>query len=199
MKEQIIRHLSRDPVLRPIIDKVEYPEPSQSDDIYGDLLVSIISQQLSGKAARTIHDRFLDLFPYRDPSPDRVMAFDLETLRSAGLSRRKATHVQNVAAFFADGAGSRSSWEDMMDEEIVSILTGIKGVGRWTVQMILMFSLDRPDVFPIDDLGVRQAMIELYGLQETGKELRSRLESTAEPWRPYRSVACKYLWRHKDS
>ncbi|NUO03013.1 MAG: DNA-3-methyladenine glycosylase 2 family protein [Saprospiraceae bacterium] len=192
-------HLSNDERLRPLVAAIQ-PAPSQSKgDLYAELVESIIYQQLSIKAAATIHQRFLDLFPEGYPVPEALVKLDTETLRGVGLSYQKASYVRNVAEFFLAENLIGYKWDEHEDEEILKRLTQIKGVGRWTVEMILMFTLRREDVFPMDDLGVQNSMIKLYGLTETGKALRQRMTEIADAWRPYRSWACVYLWRWKDA
>lgn len=199
MKDAIVQHLSQDPVLKKLTDKISYREPSAtSQGVYKDLLSSIISQQLSGKVATVIKNRFFGLFENGYPHPVKVLEAEMDTLRSVGLSRQKATYLQNVAAFFESENIANKNWEDMGDDAIIEYFTQIKGVGKWTVEMILMFSLGRPDVLPLDDLGIRMAITNLYNLTESGKALRNRMIAVAEPWRPYRTYACWYLWRYKD-
>ncbi len=199
MHSEIIVHLSRDPRMATILPLITLPIVETHNDIYADLLGSIISQQLSVKAAATIESRFLDLFPERIPSPQQVTVLSTEILRGVGLSGQKANYIRNIAAYWIENQAHNKDWMTMLDDEIISELTQIKGVGKWTVQMILMFRLNRLDVFPIDDLGIRQGMVKLYGVEETGKELIKRLHEIAEPWRPYRSVACRHIWKWKDS
>ncbi len=199
MTPAILLHLSKDNQLKNVLESVEMIHWGGGTDVYFDLLESIVSQQLSVKAAATIHKRFVGLFEDGFPHPEKLLALDVPTLRAVGLSNQKAGYMQNVADFFVKEKLQDTDWAALTDEEIVQKLTQIKGVGRWTVEMILMFTLQRPDIFPIDDLGIRQAMIRLYGLEETGKALRTRLVELAEPWRPYRTHACRYLWKWKDS
>lgn len=199
MQSEIIVHLSRDPRMATILPLITLPIVETHNDIYADLLGSIISQQLSVKAAATIESRFLDLFPERIPSPEQVIVLSTEILRGVGLSGQKANYIRNIAAYWIENQAHNKDWMTMPDDEIISELTQIKGVGKWTVQMILMFRLNRLDVFPIDDLGIRQGMVKLYGVEETGKELIKRLHEIAEPWRPYRSVACRHIWKWKDA
>ncbi len=199
MEAIITRHLSQDPVLKKLVEKFPFPpESTEHRDVYEALLRSIIFQQLSGKVATVIQNRFLALFEDGKPHPEQLVEMDLETLRSAGLSRQKASYLQNVAAFFQKENLENHDWNSMKDEEVVKYLTQIKGVGKWTVEVLLMFCLQRPDVLPLDDYGVSSAIIDLYGLTEKGKALRQRMLEVAEPWRPYRTYACWYLWRHKD-
>ena len=199
MKNDIIKHLSRDPKLADIIPKIEIPDVDTHNDIYLDLLDSIVSQQLSVKAAGTIFQRFLEIFDDLNPTPHRILELDVEVLRGCGLSYQKAGYIQNIAAYWIDNQCIKKDWMALMDDEIIAELTTIKGVGKWTVQMILMFRLNRLDVFPIDDLGIRQGMIKLYGVESKGKELVKELTDIAEAWRPYRTMACRYVWRYKDA
>lgn len=199
MQSVITHHLSRDPVLKKLVEKIPFPEfAAEPEDVYRALLGSIISQQLSGKVATIIQNRFLALFEDGYPHASKLVAMDPETLRSAGLSRQKAAYLQNVAAFFQQEKPDQPDWHSMEDEAVIEYLTQIKGVGRWTVEMILMFSLRRPDILPLDDYGVRSAIIDLYQVEEKGKALRQRLTEIASPWRPYRSYASRYLWKYKD-
>ena len=167
--------------------------------LFLDLLEAITSQQLSGKAATTIFERFLNLFPRRQPTPCRLLALQPEQLRAAGLSRQKAGYLHNVAAFALRHDLSRAALRHLGDDEIIALLTQIKGVGRWTTEMLLMFPLDRPDVFPVDDLGIQIAIKKLYGLRGDSLRLRMRMTAIAENWRPHRSLACKYLWRWRSN
>lgn len=199
MDPKIIQHLIQDPKLKTVVATTEVEWPEAGGDIYYNLIRAIVFQQLSGKAASTIHGRFIDLFPDAYPFPEPLLELDLPTLRAAGLSRQKATYIQNVAEFFQRENLIGKDLVEMDDETVIRYLTQIKGVGRWTVEMLLMFTLDRPDVFPLDDLGVQQAIQLLYGFEAKGKPLKKRMLEIAEPWRPYRTYASLYLWRWKDS
>jgi DNA-3-methyladenine glycosylase II len=193
------RYLARrDPRLKVVLDQIGVPTWTSRAPVYEALLESILSQQLSVKAAATIHRRFLDLFPHRRPDPRRLARMSPGRLRAAGVSRQKAGYLRDVARFALRHDLGRRRLGRMSDEEIVECLTRIKGVGRWTVEMLLMFNLGRPDVFPVDDLGIRQTMIRLYRIRAAGRPLRARLERIAEAWRPFRSYACFALWRWKD-
>ncbi len=198
MKDNIIAHLSRDPKLAVIIPKIEIPEVDTHNDIYLDLLDSIVSQQLSVKAAGTIFQRFLEIFDDLNPTPHRVLELDVEVLRGCGLSYQKAGYIQNIAAYWIENQCITKDWLALTDDDIIAELTTIKGVGKWTVQMILMFRLNRLDIFPVDDLVIRQSMMRLYGVESKGKELIKELTQIAEAWRPYRTIACRYVWRFKD-
>lgn len=192
-------HLSRDPYLKPLLDRIELPAPLGERHLYLDLLESIVSQQLSVRVADVIFSRFLGLFAGGFPAPDKLAATETEVLRTVGLSAQKAGYLRNVAQFALEHGLETDQLRLMTDEEIVAYLTRIKGVGKWTAEMILMVSLNRPDVFPVDDLGIQQAMIRLYGLEEKGRLLRTRMLEIAESWRPYRTYASRYLWRWKDA
>lgn len=195
MDKKAILHLSKDRILKRLIGQHPPPTYRDSPGLYPDLLRSIVGQQLSGKAASTIHGRFLDLFPDRTPNARQLLQMDIETLRQAGLSRQKASYLLNVSEFFEQEKIEHRDLKEMEDEAIIKYLTQIKGVGRWTVQMILMFSLRRPDVLPLDDLGVQNGMKSQYQIEETGKVLKEKMKAIAERWRPYRSYGSWYMWR----
>ncbi|QJW90207.1 DNA-3-methyladenine glycosylase 2 family protein [Spirosoma taeanense] len=197
-------HLAQDPTMARIIAETPAPKlfSDYADDVYIALLESIVSQQISVKAADAIFGRLCSLFPNNYPSADALLNLSFDDLRSVGLSGQKAKYIQSVADFSLLHPMDRAHLDPMTDEEIVQYLTPIKGVGRWTVEMLLMFVLDRPDVFPIDDLVIRQRIMRAYpdrteGL--TGKALYRVLHEIAEPWRPYRTTACRYLWRWKPN
>lgn len=196
---EIINHLKKDEKLKQIVEVCTlevYKEPIR---VFDDLIRSIVSQQLSTTAAKTIHNRFLNLFDDVDSIKTELLAKSVEDLRSIGFSYQKANYVRNVAEHFLQFDLHDFDWDKVSDEDIISELTKIKGVGKWTVEMILIFSLHRPDVFPIDDLVVRNNMIQLYEVTGTQKEIYQKLTSIAEPWRPFRSYASRYMWAAKDS
>ena len=191
--KKIREHLSRDSILKSILsDKIPAHRGGETD-LFNDLIRSITGQQLSTKAAAKIYGRFRDLYDTA-PAPKQVLDTAHETLRSIGFSNQKAKYAHNVARYFEENSWTESEYAQMSDEELITQLTEIKGVGKWTVQMILMFSLDRPDVFPVDDLGIKNAMVKLYHLEETGSALKKNMQQIAENWTPYRSYACYYLW-----
>jgi DNA-3-methyladenine glycosylase II len=200
--EIITTHLSKDQKMVVVIEKTNfqiYYKPAESS-IFIALLESIVSQQLSVKAADTIYRRFVDLFEKQTPEPHAILALDDSTLRAVGLSGQKTKYIKNVADFALKNSLDMEALARLEDEEIIGLLTQIKGVGRWTVEMILMFTLQRPDVFPIDDLGIYQSIVELYEVdtQKDKKEVRKQLYEIAENWRPYRTWACRYLWKWRD-
>lgn len=178
----------------------DYADTQASDRVYLALLESIVAQQISTKAADAIFARFRALFPDNLPEANALLAKTTDELRSAGLSFQKIKYVQSVAEFAVKNSLDRIHLDAMTDEEIVQYLLPIKGVGRWTVEMMLMFVLDRPDIFPIDDLIIRQRMIQAYPEQTknlTGKALYKALHQIADAWRPHRTTASRYLWRWK--
>jgi len=166
-------------------------------DPYRALVRSVVFQQLSGKAAATIHGRLLALYPDKDhPDPEELLATPAERLRGAGLSRQKIAALQDVSQKRIDGIIPEArKLSRMSDEEIIERLTQARGVGRWTVEMYLMFTLGRPDVLPIDDLGVRKGAEKLYRREFTPKTLGKY----GERWAPYRSAAAWHLWRFIDT
>jgi DNA-3-methyladenine glycosylase II len=164
------------------------------------LIASIISQQLSTQVAKIIFTRFLDIYGGKEPSCDKILATDSVKLKSIGLSNNKVNYVQNVARFFLENSITDAQLYKMPPEEVIELLTQIKGVGRWTVEMLLMFSLGHEDVFAVDDLGIQQAMIKLYKIKyESKKELRTKMLKKAESWTPYKTYACLHLWKWKDT
>jgi len=164
------------------------------------LMANIMSQQLSTKVAKVIYKRFLDIYNGKEPLPQQVLDTSFETLRGIGLSSAKVNYVQNVAAFCLEHNITDKKLQKMSNDEILNLLIQIKGVGKWTVEMLLMFSLGREDVFSVDDLGIQQAMIKLYKLDATDKKLlKEKMIKIAEKWKPYRTYACLHLWKWKDS
>lgn len=195
-----IAHLQQEANIQSLLANIVVPDFTPSGRIYYDLLESIVSQQLSVKVADVIFKRFLSLFPENNPHPEHVLQIEFEKLRSVGLSGQKAGYLQNVAQFAIDNDLEKIDWDAMSDEEIIDFLSQIKGVGKWTVQMLLMFTLARPDIFPVDDLGIQQAMKRLFQIEEQNPRLlKIRMIELSEPWKPWRTVACRYLWRWKDN
>ena len=196
---KIIEHLSKDKILAEIIPLVTLPDVDTHNDIYLDLIDSIVSQQLSVKVANVIFNRFLNLFDDLNPSPQKILDLDIELMRGCGLSYQKAGYIKNIAQYWIDNNALHRDWLSMSDDDIIKELSSIKGVGKWTVQMILMFRLNRLDVFPIDDLGIRQGITHLYGIESNGKDAIKLMHEIAENWKPYRTTACRYVWRWKDT
>jgi DNA-3-methyladenine glycosylase II len=164
---------------------------AQHEDTFTALVHSIISQQLSTRAAATIARRFDALFD-GPPQPRAVARVDDTQLRAVGLSSQKIRYIRDLSARIIDGSLPLDRVNDLPDEDVIQSLTQVKGIGRWTAEMFLMFRLHRPDVLPVDDLGIVKAVQRAYGLRKMPRP--ERLTKIGEPWRPYRSVACWYLW-----
>lgn len=186
----------KDPVMKEIIASVkEDIKPEPGIDVYLDLQLSIASQQLSGKVVKIIWNRFLDLFPERYPEAKLLSVIDHEKLRGVGFSNSKARYIRNVAKFSLENPIDFEHLNAMTDDEIVAYLTQIKGVGKWTVQMILMFSMDRPNVFPLDDFGIQSKMKLWYNLDLEKNDLKKKMVEISKSWEPYKTLASKYLWK----
>jgi len=189
--------LEADPVIRILFQKYGMPPSDRESDLFQALIRSIVGQQLSLAAARTIYNRFLQLFDGM-PAPEAILDADPVRMRGAGLSGQKTQYLQNISQFFLDQSLLDTAWDRMSDEAIIQLLVQIKGVGLWTIQMLLMFPLDRPDVFPLGDLGIRNEMTKRYDLQETGRDLDRRLMEISGVWAPFRTSASKIIWMSKD-
>jgi DNA-3-methyladenine glycosylase II len=183
----------RDPVIRDLIRRHGACglADAQHEDAFTALTHSIISQQLSTKAAATIARRFDALFG-GTPTPQAVAQADDLQLRAVGLSSQKIRYMRDLGARVLDGSVPLDRVNELPDEDVIQSLTRVKGIGRWTAEMFLMFRLHRPDVLPVDDLGILKAVQRAYGLRKVPRA--DRLTKIGEPWRPYRSVACWYLW-----
>jgi DNA-3-methyladenine glycosylase II len=194
------RHLSRvDPVMKGIIRRVGPCTLAARRDYFVKLCQSIYNQQISTKVAAVLFRRFRERFANRRPTPNAVLEFlalDEEVIKSVGLSRQKRVYLHDLATHFANGHVKTRRFATMADEAIIEALTPIKGIGRWSVEMFLIFCLNRPDVWPIDDFGVRKGVQLAYGLAEMpGK---AEMIEIGERWRPYRTIASWYLWRSLD-
>ena len=192
--------LKKDKVLKKVILSVGEIKTKKNLDLYFSLMRSIVSQQLSVKAAATIWSRFLNLFENGYPEATILLKMKDEQLRSVGLSYQKAGYLKNIARFSLEKTLNYKLLKSKTDDELIEYLVQIKGVGRWTVEMLLMFSLQRNDVFPVDDLGIQNGIKSLYNLSfENKKELYNQMFEISETWKPYRSLACMYIWRYKDT
>ena len=187
----------RDPILARIVADIGPCGLVPRKRYFMTLCESIVSQQLAVKAAATIFGRFRDLFPRRMPTPAAVLATSEAKLRGAGLSTQKLGYMRDLAGKYADGTIPARRLGRMSDEEVAAALTQVKGIGVWTAQMFLIFVLNRPDVWPTDDLGIRKAIQVNWELPEMPVD--GHLQEIAEPWRPYRSVAAWYLWASLDN
>jgi DNA-3-methyladenine glycosylase II len=166
-------------------------------DPFSALVRTITSQQLSTKAAATIHRRILELMPAGVATPEALERISDDQLRAAGLSRQKIAYVRDLARHAVSGDLPLHTLNALSDDDVIAAITRVKGLGQWSAEMFLMFRLHRADVLPVDDLGIVTAVQRLYGLRKRPKP--DRLRKIAEPWRPYRTVACWYLWRSLEN
>ncbi len=195
-----IPHLSKDKKLKKLIETGAPHKLIKRKNICIYLCASIMSQQLSTKVADVIYNRFLALYDGNEPTPQQIVATPSEALRSIGLSNAKVSYVKNVATFEMEQGMDLKRLEKMSNEEVIEYLVVIKGVGRWTVEMLLMFALGREDVFAVDDLGIQNAMADLYKLDKEDKKLlKEKMLKLSAKWSPYRTYACVHLWRWKDN
>lgn len=196
---EYISHLSKDKKLASIL---QYQDPIKlkfHKNICLRLCASIMSQQLSTKVAKVIFHRFLELYGAKEPTPQQIVETPFEKLRAIGLSNAKVLYVLNVAQFAIEHKLDDKKMKKMSDEEVINLLTQIKGVGQWTVEMLLMFTLGREDVFAVGDYGIQMAMKKLYKLDDTNKkEFQEKMKKIAAKWAPYRTYACLHLWQWKD-
>lgn len=194
-----ISHLSKDKKLKKLVSSGDPHKIKKRKNICTYLCASIMSQQLSIKVADVIHKRFLALYGDKEPTPKQILETPHETLRGIGLSNAKVNYVKNVAQFEIENGMDAKKLAKMSNEEVIEYLIPIKGVGRWTIEMLLMFALGREDVFAPDDWGIQNAMIKLYGLnRDNKKKFREDILAISEKWSPYRTYACIHLWRYKD-
>jgi DNA-3-methyladenine glycosylase II len=193
------RHLMRnDPVLGALIKEIGACELEQTRrvDRFAMTVRSIVAQQLSAKAAMTIHDRLVEAVGASSVTPDAVLALEAERMRACGLSWAKVASVRDLATKVLDRSLALESLDRLDDDAVIEALTTVKGIGRWSAEMFLIFRLGRPDILPVGDVGVQRAMRRLYGLRKHPSP--ARMTALARPWRPYRSIACWYLWRSLD-
>jgi DNA-3-methyladenine glycosylase II len=190
-------HLSKD---KKLLETGERHQLKKRKNICTYLCASIMSQQLSTKVADVIYKRFINLYGGKEPCAQQIIDTPSETLRGIGLSNAKVSYVKNVAQFEKDFGMDAKKLAKMTNEEVIEYLVVIKGVGRWTVEMLLMFALGREDVFAVDDLGIQNAMIKLYKLDNSDKkQLKEKMLKLSGKWSPYRTYACIHLWRWKDN
>lgn len=198
-----LAHLRRaDPVLAGVIEAVGPrlgdPRAGRPPDHYGALVRAIVGQQLSTKAARSIFVRLTDRFDGRTPTPEQLLADDPEALRAAaGLSRAKVGYLRSLAEHVLAGELELERLDELGDRQVIAELVAVKGIGEWSAHMFLMFHLQRPDVLPVGDLGIRRAIERAYALP--GLPDAATMEEIAAPWRPHRTLACRYLWRSLDN
>jgi DNA-3-methyladenine glycosylase II len=191
-------HLKKDKKFAPLLLEASHSIKKRKNTPVR-LMASIISQQLSTKVAAIIFARFIALFEGKEPSCEQVLECTNDQLRSIGLSQSKVNYIQNVAQFFLEHKITDKQLYAMEPDAIIELLTQIKGVGKWTVQMLMLFSLGQEDVFAVDDLGIQQAMIRLYKIKtDSKKALHTKMLTISSKWTTYRSYACLHLWQWKD-
>jgi len=189
--------LKRDKKMRVLINEFGRPDFNLRQDYFQSLLRSIVFQQLSGKAAQTIYERFVNLIPKTSNlCPHEVLKLDNDEMRKAGLSFQKINYVKNLADYFENNSFQKKDVEKMTDEEISKELIQIKGIGQWTVDMFLMFTLNRPDILPYKDLGIQKGIMKISNMKNL--PTKKEMGNCSRKWRPYRTIACWYLWRMVD-
>jgi len=195
---EYLQHLQKDKKLAKIINE-PLPPLRFHKNIPLRLMASIMSQQLNTKVAAIIFKRFLSIYNGKEPKPRQVLDTEFDVLRGIGLSNAKVNYVQNVARFCIDNKITDKKLLRMENDEVIDLLTQIKGIGQWTVEMLLMFTLGKEDVFAVDDLGIQHAMVKAYNLDASDKkQLKQQMLKLSEKWSPYRTYACMHLWRWKD-
>jgi len=198
--DKALAHLSTsDPRLAFLIETYEKPKFLPHTNYYHELVDSIISQQLSVKAARTIEGRFKNMFNGEFPSPEQILEKDVEELRAVGLSRPKARYIQDLALKIIEGEVRFDTLDQLSNDEIIAELTKVKGIGVWTVHMFLMFCMGRLDVLPVGDLGIRNGIMKLYELSVVPDANEIEAIAAKNSWHPYESVASWYIWQSLDN
>ena len=189
-----IDFLKRDNNMKILIDKFGSPNFTIGQDYFQSLLRSIVFQQLSGKAAQTIYERFIKLIPKTSNlCPKEVLKLNNDDMRKSGLSFQKINYVKNLADYFENNSFKKKDVERMTDQEISKELIQIKGIGQWTVDMFLMFTLNRTDILPFTDLGIQKGIMKILNMKNMPS--KKEMENCSKKWRPYRTIACWYLWR----
>ena len=196
MKLPVNNLIELDPRFKEVIEKFGVIELEKKTDPYKSLVKAIIYQQLSGKAAGTIYKRFLNLYPSKHPTKSQLISTEIHILRSVGLSNRKSEYIKAIAKFFTENKTSIKDFEKMSDEEIREQLITIRGIGHWTIDMFLMFTLNRPDILPTGDLGIQKGYMVFFDIDFLPD--KDYMIKNAEKWRPFRTVACWYLWKLVD-
>ncbi len=192
-----IQHLKQFSLFKNLIENYSISMFEKQVSVFHELVAAIVYQQISVAAADNIHKRFLIKMGGNIYSVDELIEVSEEEMQECGLSKQKRGYMKNIAHFFKEHDLEIMNWDDLSDEEIIELLTKIKGVGEWTVQMLLLFFLERQDVFPVKDLGVQIAMKGIFKLDLEKKILEKKMIEISEPWKPYRSLATKYLWAWK--
>ena len=192
---QSIEYLIKDKKIKPLINKYPIPKFSPNDNYFDALSRSIIYQQLSVKVAKIIYNRFVSLFKKKIPTPNQYLNIKISYLQDIGLSKQKINYINNVANFFIE-KDNELQFETYSNQEIYKQLITIKGIGPWTIDMFMMFTLCKPDILPIGDLGIKKAFKKIYNLKKMPSE--SFMKKKSLQWKPYRTIACCYLWKTVD-
>jgi 3-methyladenine DNA glycosylase/8-oxoguanine DNA glycosylase len=193
--KKALKHLSKDPKMNSLINIYSIPTFNETSDYFNALSRSIIFQQLSGKAAETIYNRYLNLFKNRCPTPEEVIDFDVTILRSAGISQQKTEYLKGLARYFSKQE-NKIDFIQLTGTAVFNELIKLKGIGQWTIDMFLMFTLHRVDILPVTDLGIQKGFKILFGLDYLPSN--EYMVNKSNPWRPYRTIASFYLWRVVD-
>lgn len=191
-----IKHLSRDPIMGKLIEVFDSLSSHKSNSVFEDIVESIISQQLSVKASDTIYKRFLSLFGGKFPEPSQIIQMPDEKLRECGISFSKIKYIKGLAQAASDGSFEPEKLKDLSDDMVLEKLTELKGIGPWTAEMLLIFTLQRPDIFSMGDIGLRNAIAKLY---KVNRDDLKKIKKISDQWKPYRSLACRYLWKSLDN
>ena len=195
--ELALKYLSRDKDLKTLIDHFGVITLKRRRNYFKSLLRSIIHQQLSGKAAKTIENRFLELYNgNRYPTPEEVLKTPAEAIQNVGISRMKTEYIRGLAKIIDDGDIRLEKLSELSNDEVGNVLKEVKGIGQWTVDMFLIFSLNRPDIFPLNDLGIQKGLMLLLGRQKILSQ--ESMLSHSKKWKPYRTLASLYLWKIVD-
>lgn len=204
LNKKALAYLKKDKKLKDVIEKYDFPNWEKESDLFKDLIESIINQQLSGKVAATIFGRFKKLFTHsvtsgqdtKFPSPKQILKIPDEKIRECGISYPKIKYIKGLCQAVVDKTLDINNLSNLKDEKVIIELTKIKGIGRWTAEMILIFSLKRADIFSVGDLGLRTAVSRLY---KVDREDKIKIEKISKKWSPHRSLASWYLWRSLEN
>ena len=190
-----ITHLNKDLKLKKIIAKHNKPYFKKHNDYYDSLSKSIIYQQLSGRVANVIYNRYLDIFDDRKPDPDIIIKISEKELKNIGLSKQKTSYIKDLSRYFLE-KGNYTDFKLLDNNEINHELITIKGIGQWTIDMFLMFTMLRLNILPVGDLGIKKGFKNLFNLKELPND--DYMLKKSKPWEPYRTIACCYLWKLVD-
>ena len=193
--DNAIMHLNKFSEMNTIIKECEKPQFEKINDHFNPIVKSIIYQQISGKAAKSIYNRYIDLFDGKLPSSKLILNTNFDELKNIGLSKQKAQYIINVSNYFEE-IGNNIDFKQLDDSAVYKELISIKGIGKWTIDMFLMFTLFRQDIFPTSDLGIQKGIKYIFNLKNLPTQ--EFMIQKAKPWQPYRTIACWYLWRIVD-